>query len=408
MLPPAERLREISGEPLGWLLWSKMSAQIVIVTSALRRGTPHVVAAAAMALVVGLMSTPPRLAAQSGSTASDFPCDVRTSERVVAVGDIHGAYDRFAAILRAANLIDMRERWIGNKAVLVQTGDVVDRGPDSRKALDLIRKLEKDAPRAGGRVYALLGNHELSRLVDDWRYVSAGEFEAFKNGDSNDLRDRALAVFSAEAEKQAKAAGKPFDPDAYRQNFLKQIPLGYLEMRQAFGPMGDYGKWVRARPAVARINGILFLHGGISSTVAPMGCEGINAAVRKDLAAAPVPLEQVPMLFSASDTGPLWYRGLASEPEATLAPTLDSILMQMRARAIVIGHTTVLPGRILPRLGGRIIQIDSGMVAGEFYPGGVASALELQGDKATAIYVDRREPLEVPALKAAPVAAVAP
>ena len=33
------------------------------------------------------------------------------------------------------------------------------------------------------------------------------------------------------------------------------------------------------------------------------------------------------------------------------------------------------------------------MVNGEFYPGGVASALELQGDKMTAIYLDRREPL---------------
>jgi len=113
----------------------------------------------------------------------------------------------------------------------------------------------------------------------------------------------------------------------------------------------------------------------------------------------------VPMLFTMSDTGPLWYRGQASEPEASLAPTVDTILMQMRARAIVVGHTTVLPGRILPRLGGRVIQIDSGMVAGEFYPGGVASALELMGDKATAIYLDRREPLDLPALKAAPVAA---
>jgi hypothetical protein len=370
-------------------------------TSALRRGLLHAAVAAAIGLVIGLATSPERLAAQSGSTASDFPCDVRTTERVVAVGDIHGAYDRFVAILRAATLIDARDRWIGKKAILVQTGDVVDRGPDSRKAIDLLRKLERDARGAGGRVYALLGNHELSRLVDDWRYVSMGELEAFKNGDSNDLRERALVVFSEAAEKQAKAAGKPFAPEEYRQNFLKQIPLGYLEMRQAFGPMGDYGKWVRARPAVARINGILFMHGGISSTVAPMGCEGINAAVRKDLAAAPVPLEQLPMLFSASETGPLWYRGLANEPEAALAPTLDTILMQMRARAIVIGHTTVLPGRILPRLGGRIIQIDSGMVAGEFYPGGVASALELQGDKATAIYVDRREALDVPALSAA-------
>jgi len=181
-------------------------------------------------VAAGLLLPPQRLAAQTASTPSgDFPCDVRTTERVVAVGDIHGAYDRFVAILRAANLIDMRDRWIGNKAILVQTGDIVDRGPDSRKALDLIRKLERDAQRAGGRVYALVGNHELSRLVDDWRYVSAGEFEAFKNGDSMDLRERALAVFSAEAEKQAKTAGKPFDADAYRQKFLKEIPLGYLE-----------------------------------------------------------------------------------------------------------------------------------------------------------------------------------
>jgi hypothetical protein len=126
-----------------------------------------------------------------------------------------------------------------------------------------------------------------------------------------------------------------------------------------------------------------------------MGCEGINAAVRKDLLSLPVPLEQVSTLFSASETGPLWYRGLANEPEETLAPTLDSILQRMGARAIVIGHTTV-PGRIKERFGGRVIQIDTGMAAGEFYPGGVASALELLGNKMTAIYLDRREPLATP------------
>ena len=42
------------------------------------------------------------------------------------------------------------------------------------------------------------------------------------------------------------------------------------------------------------------------------------------------------------------------------------------------------------------------MVNGEFYPGGVASALELQGDKMTAIYLDRREPLAVALQPAAP------
>jgi hypothetical protein len=353
--------------------------------------------AALLALVINA-ATP--AAQPRAPQASAFPCDIQTTERIVAVGDIHGAFDQFVAILRAAGLIDNRNRWSGKKAVFVQTGDVLDRGPDSRKALDLLKKLEGEAQRAGGRVVALLGNHELMRLVSDWRYVSQGETDAFKTGDSADLRDRALTVFSAEAEKSAKAAGKPFEPAAYREQFMKEIPLGSLEMRFAFDTKGEYGAWVRQRAAVARVNGILFLHGGISEPVSMMGCEGVNAAVRKDLQSLPVPLAQVASLFSASETGPLWYRGLATEPEASLGPTLDVIFERMKARAIVIGHTTVA-GKLTPRLGGRVILIDTGMVNGEFYPGGVASALELQGDKATAIYLDRREPLSVPNLTAA-------
>ena len=359
-----------------------------------------------VALAVAIVSAPgvTQVAAQSRNQASAFPCDIQTTERIVAVGDIHGAFDQFVAILRTAGLIDNRNRWSGKKAVLVQTGDILDRGADSRKALDLLRKLEGEAQRAGGRVYSLLGNHELMRLVSDWRYVSQGETEAFKTADSADLRERALTVFSTEAEKAAKAIGKPFDPAAYREQFMKEIPLGNLEMRFAFEAKGEYGAWLRQRATVARINGILFLHGGISEPASSMGCEGINAAVRKDLQSLPVPLEQVASLFSASETGPLWYRGLANEPEAAFAPTLGVILERMGARAIVIGHTTVLPGKITPRLGGRVIQIDTGMVNGEFYPGGVASALEFVGDKATAIYLDRREPLAV-TLSAAPAPA---
>jgi hypothetical protein len=352
----------------------------------------------AVVLALAVISASPE--AQQRGQAPAFPCDVQTTERIVAVGDIHGAFDQFVAILRAAGIIDNRNRWSGKKSLLVQTGDVVDRGPDSRKALDLLRKLEGEAQRAGGGVYALLGNHELMRLVSDWRYVSQGETEAFKNGDSVDLRERALGVFSAEAEKNAKATGKPFDPAAYREQFLKEVPLGSLEMRFAFDAKGDYGAWVRQRAAVARINGILFMHGGVSEPVSMMGCEGINAAVRKDLLSLPVPPEQVASLFSASETGPLWYRGLASEPEASLEPTLAVILERMKARAIVIGHTTVA-GKLTPRLGGRVILIDTGMVNGEFYPGGVPAALELHGDKATAIYLDRREPLALPNLAGA-------
>ena len=102
--------------------------------------------------------------------------------------------------------------------------------------------------------------------------------------------------------------------------------------------------------------------------------------------------------MSASETGPLWYRGLALQTEEEVASVLPAILDQMKARAIVIGHSTV-PGRIVARLNGRIVLIDTGMVGGEFYKGGVPSALEWKGATLSAIYLDRREPLSAPALQ---------
>jgi hypothetical protein len=338
----------------------------------------------------------------SAQAPSPSVCDIRTTERVVAVGDVHGAYDTFVALLRAAGILDARDRWAGGRAVFIQTGDVLDRGADSRKALDLLRRLERDAARAGGRAIPLLGNHELMRLIGDWRYVSAGELRAFRTADSEMLRELVYSRGLDAAKSSAASAGRAFDENAYRGQFLKEIPLGFLEMRQAFDVKGDYGPWVRARPAMALVNGVAFLHGGVSQAVAALGCQGINAAVSKDLASLPVAPEAIPSLFAATETGPLWYRGLAQEPEDAFAPALTSILEQLRARAIVVGHTPVLPGRIATRFGGRVVQIDAGMLDGEFFPKGVAAALELRGDTATAIYLDRREPLAMPMSQAVP------
>lgn len=343
-------------------------------------------------LAAGFLAIASEAAAQRPNASEPFPCDVRTTERIVAVGDVHGAHDAFVSILRAAGLIDRRGRWSGGRAVLVQTGDLLDRGPDSRKSIDLIRRLEREARRAGGGVYALLGNHEWMRLVADWRYVSDGELKAFTTPDSAEFRERAVTVLTADAERSARHAGSAFDAAAYRKRLMDGLPIGALEMRAAFDADGEYGAWLRTRPAVARINGIVFLHGGISAGVAPLGCDKVNAAIRDDLAALPAPADRVATLFAASETGPLWFRGLANTPEAELEPMLTTILRDLRARAIVIGHTPI-PGRITPRLAGRIIQIDTGMLNGTFYPGGAPAALEVRDSTVTAIYLDRREPL---------------
>jgi hypothetical protein len=250
--------------------------------------------------------------------------------------------------------------------------------------------MERDAARAGGRVLALLGNHEVMRMIGDWRDVSPGELAAFRTADSEELRERAFqAVMAAEARR----GGAP-DEKIRRDEFMREVPPGYIEMQQAFGPRGDYGKWLRGHDTIVKINGIVFLHGGTSLATASMGCEAINAAVRRELSAGSLTPEEAATSLASSETGPLWYRGLAEQPEDTFAPEVTAILQALNARAIVVGHTVAARG-IATRFGGRVIQIDTGMLDGTFYPGGVASALEMRGGTLTAVYTDRREPLTI-------------
>ena len=355
-------------------------------------------AAAAVAVVwacsVGLSraqsAVPPASAHPAVASAS---CDITTTERIVAVGDIHGAFDKFVTILREAKLIDSRNRWIGGRAILVQTGDVTDRGPDSRKAFDLLRKLADEAAKAGGRVHALLGNHEAMRVMGVYRDVGPGEFKAFRTPESEDLRNRYFDLLVEDHVKRAKAAGTEFDTAAYRKQFFEATPLGSVEMQLAFGAKGDYGRWLRERDAMIKINGIVFMHGGPSPSVAPIGCAAINAQVRTELATLTVAGPNLDKSLIMGPDGPLWYRGLVDGTPGVGEAEVEAILKALGARAVVLGHTVPDGFRIKPTFAGRVVQIDTGMLDGEFFPGGVPSALEIQGDTWTAIYEGKREPI---------------
>src|SRR5687768_1332444 len=80
--------------------------------------------------------------------------------RIVAVGDLHGDFAVWTAIARDAGLIDAKGRWAGGTTILVQAGDITDRGPDSLKIIRQLQKLQKEAAGVGGKVIVLIGNHE--------------------------------------------------------------------------------------------------------------------------------------------------------------------------------------------------------------------------------------------------------
>ena len=317
-------------------------------------------------------------ASHVGLSARATPCEFDKVERIVAIGDVHGAYDRLLEILRAAELIDARSRWIGGRAHLVQTGDVLDRGADSRQALEFLRRLGRDAERSGGRVHQLIGNHEVMRLLGDYRYVVPGEYEGFAGPESAATRKFVI-------EKS---------PPADREKLEEQTPLGMIEMIRAFGPDQDLGSYVRSLNAVVRINGIVFLHGGISPSVAAMSCTEINDTIRREIGRDIEKTKAAPTKSLATrEDGPLWYRGLANEPD-TIAPEVEKILAAQRARAIVMGHSAY-PGPIRSRFGKTVFLIDTGMQP-SYVPTGRASALEIRGEVFTAIYTDSRQVIKTP------------
>lgn len=303
-------------------------------------------------------------------------CEFDGIDRVVAVGDIHGAYDRFVEILQTAGLIDDQLKWAGGKAHLVQLGDVLDRGADSRKALDLLQRLSGEAALAGGRVHQLIGNHEAMRMLGDYRYVTPGEYAAFTTPDSAKVKKNLI-------ESQS-------DPN--RAHLVEQMPLGMIEMTKAFEPKGIYGAYLRGLNAVVHVNGVVFMHGGISPAVAKMSCTDINETVRHELSKDLEKTREAPQLsLTAREDGPLWYRGLALEPD-TFAPAFQQILIDQHARAIVVAHTVVEGGKIRTRFGNSLFMIDTGMQPA-YVPDGRASALEIRGNVFTAIYRDGREVL---------------
>jgi Calcineurin-like phosphoesterase len=97
-------------------------------------------------------------------------CDC--NERVLVIGDVHGHRETLQRLLRGAGLLDREAVWTGGRAIVVVLGDMVDSGPDGLGVLDLLIDLQSQAAAAGGRVHAVLGNHEV-QLLAAFRFGSA-------------------------------------------------------------------------------------------------------------------------------------------------------------------------------------------------------------------------------------------
>jgi len=277
-------------------------------------------------------------------------------ERVVAIADLHGDYGQYIKVMESAGLINKDGKWSGGETHLVQTGDITDRGPDSRKIIDHLLALAKQAKKKGGYVHLLIGNHETMNVVGDLRYVSPGEYAAFVTKNSARLQnaqwERQLAWMQANTPNFAE-----MDIDAFRKEWELQVPLGWVEHRQAWSSNGEYGKWTEDNPVAIQINDTLFLHGGISAKYCKFSLQSLTEQVIAAMQNYDPSIETI----MNDPLGPVWYRGLAMEEEEDVfSQTLDNILNRYGAKRIVIGHTPT-GGVVWPRFDQRVVANDTAL-----------------------------------------------
>jgi len=156
--------------------------------------------------------------------------------KVLAIGDVHGCYYTFRELVE--------KYWNPEKEILVQLGDLVNRGNHSLKCLAYAKKLKANHP---DRVVFLKGNHEYDLLQylkgkPNLKWLRGGGEELiqkiFESGTAyRDIADwvdhlphswENDVVFLSHAGKSK----------GYRTDLEENSPVGLLYNRQALIPIG--------------------------------------------------------------------------------------------------------------------------------------------------------------------------
>jgi hypothetical protein len=241
------------------------------------------------------------------------PAVVTKAKKVLALSDVEGDYDILVAFLQKNGVIDAATHWTWGNGHVVLVGDMVDRGTKVTEVLWLIHRLEREAAKAGGGIHYVLGNHDTMLLYGDHRYVDA---------------------------KYTQAAAQ----------------LG-VSLHDLFGPTTELGRWMRSKPALVRIDSVLYVHGGIAPSFAErkLGLSRVNEISKMVLNKPELrKSDSLGTLVFGSD-GPFWYRGyFKAAPSAT---ELRPALATYGATKIVVGHTIV--DAITSLIDGHVIGIDA-------------------------------------------------
>ncbi|GHF94255.1 metallophosphoesterase [Thalassotalea marina] len=242
------------------------------------------------------------------------PAVYEDNQPILALSDIEGNFKAFRDFLINHQVIDTELNWTFGKGHLVLVGDFVDRGKSVTQVLWFIYKLEQAAKAQGGHVHYIIGNHEIKNLQAN--FYSASE--------------KYLYIASVLGKTQS----------------------------QLYGDNAFIGRWLMSKNAMERINGHLFVHGGLHPKLAEFNysIEQVNQIIRQSYRKPYyTPSAQTNESFLISNnTGPAWYRGYFKED--LTQEQVESGLKAFGATAAVVGHT--IQWNVNKQYQGKVLAID--------------------------------------------------
>ena len=240
-------------------------------------------------------------------------------QRMIVFGDIHGDLEAGLDCFILAGCINKipipkdksvnnmnaffkKLKWTGKDTYVVQLGDQIDRVRPQKwdhnditrdnaykdegstlEILYLFYYLNELAKEHNGRVFSIIGNHEIMNIDADFRYVSLKEFKCFKQHltktynkyskypyNSNTLKNNSYKLKDSKDSKDSKD-GKNF----------KNVPEGFRERLYAFSPTGLCANIIGSNNyVILQIGNWLFCHGSpVLNTIKSYNTDLINNIV---------------------------------------------------------------------------------------------------------------------------------
>jgi hypothetical protein len=288
------------------------------------------------------------------------------ADEIYAIGDAHSDFKRLARAMAAAGIIAASvarpedARWSAGHAVLVTTGDMIDKGPRALDVIRLLKWVRSEARQAGGDVVILAGNHEIEFLAS------------------------------------------PAAPKA--KEFAGQLTKARVNPAEVGACKGEFGEFLCSLSFAARVGDWFFSHGGNSGgrTIEQLAAD-LEGGVEREGFGSPQLLGDESILESrlnGEGRKPWIDAGLPAQSEKQL---LSEYTTALGVAHVVEGHVPSPVtfadgvqrdrGEMFQRFG-LLFLIDTGMSEGVNDSGGAVLQITTRGaEQATAICPDGKKTL---------------